>query len=219
MAAEFSHDFVERSPDRAAFNRELMSTLERAMARRTIRSALIDVFPDASRLETAHVEALVDGLADDRFARDLPYGLRAETEYDRLIVSRSGDEQRAAVPCLLAIPGTTELGSAGRVVAEVVEPSEIAGTADSVTIAADAIGTLVADSVRAGDRMRPLGMTGSRKLSDLLIDAKVPRRRRLRTPVVRDSQRIVWLAGVRMSEEYRVTVETTRAVRLTWERE
>jgi tRNA(Ile)-lysidine synthase len=77
----------------------------------------------------------------------------------------------------------------------------------------------VIDAVRPGDRMRPLGMDGSRKLSDLLVDAKVPRRDRGATPVVRDGETIVWLAGVRMSEEYRVGAETARAVRLTWEPE
>ena len=35
-------------------------------------------------------------------------------------------------------------------------------------------------------------------------------------PVVRDGERIVWLAGVRMSEEYRVSAETGTAMRLTW---
>jgi tRNA(Ile)-lysidine synthase len=59
-------------------------------------------------------------------------------------------------------------------------------------------------------------MEGSRKLSDLLIDAKVPRRERGGVPVVRDGERIVWLAGVRMSDEYRVTPATREAIRLTW---
>jgi tRNA(Ile)-lysidine synthase len=75
---------------------------------------------------------------------------------------------------------------------------------------------LVVDGVRPGDRMRPLGMEGTRKLSDLLVDAKVPRDDRPSRPVVRDGERIVWLAGVRMSEDYRVGPKTRRAVRLTW---
>jgi tRNA(Ile)-lysidine synthase len=62
-------------------------------------------------------------------------------------------------------------------------------------------------------------MSGSRKLSDLLTDVKVPRRMRGAVPVIRDGDRIVWLAGVRMSEEYRVGPGTERAIRLTWERE
>jgi tRNA(Ile)-lysidine synthase len=122
-------------------------------------------------------------------------------------------------PSLLTIPGTVDLGRAGCITAEEVAPDDIAGTTDSVTIAADSLGSLVVDSVRVGDRMRPFGMDGSRKLSDLLIDAKIPRRERALTPVVRDAGRIVWLAGVRMSEEYRTGQSTVRAVRLTWERE
>ena len=80
-------------------------------------------------------------------------------------------------------------------------------------------GELVVDSVRPGDRMSPLGMEGSRKVSDLLIDDKVPRRVRGAVPVVRDGAHIVWVAGVRMSERYRVEHDTAKAVRLTWERQ
>lgn len=219
MAYEFGRDFAETTDGRVVFDRELMRTLERAMARRTIRAVLIAQFPEASRLEMSHVEAIVEGLSDDAFARDLPGSLRAETEYDKLVVSRSGEETLSVAPSLLRIPGTMDLGPAGRIIAEIVAPDDIVGTTDSVTIAADSIDTLVVDSVRTGDRMRPFGMDGSRKLSDLLIDAKVPRRERSLTPVVRDADQIVWLAGVRMSEEHRVKASTARAVRLTWERE
>ena len=220
MARDFGRDFAEVTADgRLAFDREWMRTLDRAMARRAVRGALVDAFPEASRLEASHVEALVDGLSDDAFARDLPGGLRAENEYGRLVVSRSAEQPVAVAPSLLPIPGTADLGPAGVIVAEEASPADIAGSPDSVTIAADALGSLVVDGVRPGDRMRPLGMEGSRKLSDLLIDAKVPRRQRMATPVVRDGERVVWLAGVRMSEEYRVGAETRRAARLTWVRD
>jgi tRNA(Ile)-lysidine synthase len=218
MASDFGRDFAETTEGRVEFERDWMRTLDRAMARRAVRAALIAAFPVASRLESAHVEALVEGMADDAFARDLPGGLRAETEYGRLVVSRVGDELRAVAPSLLQIPGTADLGPAGYIVAVQVAPDDIAGTPDSVTIAADSLGSLVVDGVRPGDRMRPLGMDGSRKLSDLLVDAKVARRERPATPVVRDASSIVWLAGVRMSEDYRVSPQTARAARLTWHR-
>jgi tRNA(Ile)-lysidine synthase len=59
-------------------------------------------------------------------------------------------------------------------------------------------------------------MSGTRKVSDVLTDAKVPRRARPSVPVVRHGGSIVWLAGVRMSEDYRVGPGTSRAVRLEW---
>jgi tRNA(Ile)-lysidine synthetase-like protein len=65
--------------------------------------------------------------------------------------------------------------------------------------------------------MRPFGMDGSRKLSDILVDAKVPARRRPLVPIVRDGERIVWVAGVKSSEDYRVGPDTQRTVRLVWQ--
>jgi len=220
MADAFVGDFTEVTPaKRVEFDRQWMSTLDRAMARRTVRSALLAAFPEASRIEAEHIEALVDGLGAENFARDLPGGLRAETEYAKLVVSRAGEPVRAVAPSLLPIPGTADLGPAGRIHAEPVDPADIAGEADSVTVDAGDLERFVVDAPRPGDRMSPLGMDGSRKLSDLLVDAKVPRKDRSATPVVRDGERVVWLAGVRMSEEYRVRTDTARAVRLTWERD
>ena len=59
---------------------------------------------------------------------------------------------------------------------------------------------------RPGDRFRPLGAPGSRKLQDVFVDRRVPRSERDRVPVVSDATgRIVWVAGVAVAEECRVT--------------
>jgi tRNA(Ile)-lysidine synthase len=218
MAEQFARDFTEtRSGHEVVFNRALMSTLSRAMLRRTVREAILAAFPDASRLEAEHVDAIVAGLGEERFARDLPNGLRAETRYDTLVVVKAGETPRAVAPSLLMIPGTADLGDAGSICAEEVPSDDVAGTPESVVVDASEIGdSFVVDGIRPGDRMRPLGMEGTRKLSDLLVDSKVPRHERHVVPVVRDGERIVWVAGVRMSEDYRVGPETTRAIRLTW---
>jgi tRNA(Ile)-lysidine synthase len=219
MAGAFAHDFVGTGKGAITFDRTFMRTLSRPMARRTVREALIRAFPEASRLEFDHVEALVDGLGRDAFARDLPGGLRAFSEYANMVVERTGEEALPVAPALLPVPGIVDLGDAGRVSASDGSPDDVSGTPDSVVIDASGLGdSLVVDAVRPGDRMRPFGMEGTRKLSDMLVDAKVPSRRRLLVPVVRDGERVVWLAGVRMSEEYRIGPDSHRAVRLTWER-
>lgn len=219
LAEGFVRDFTEARPGEVRFNREWMSSLEHTMARRTVRDALVAAFPEASRLEASHIEALAAGFGDGTFARDLPYGLRAFTEYATLVVAYADTVEPGLEPGLLTLPGRVDLGGAGEIEAGSVEPGDTDGTADSVVIDVDRTkGELTVDSVREGDRMRPFGMEGSRKLSDLLIDAKVPRRERRMHPVVRDGETIVWLAGVRVSEEYRVTPNTRKAVRLTWTR-
>jgi len=60
---------------------------------------------------------------------------------------------------------------------------------------------------RPGDRIRPLGAPGSRKVQDVMVDRKVPRRERDKVPIVVGADgRIVWVAGVAMAHDCRVTV-------------
>jgi tRNA(Ile)-lysidine synthase len=63
-----------------------------------------------------------------------------------------------------------------------------------------------------GDLFRPLGLTGRKKLQDFFVDRKVARAERDRTPLVVDAgDRVVWVAGYAVSEDFRVSV-ATRAV-------
>ena len=62
--------------------------------------------------------------------------------------------------------------------------------------------TLVVRPWRDGDRMRPLGLGGTKSLQDLFTDRKVPRSLRRTLPVVTSGGRIAWIAGVAVSEEF-----------------
>ena len=55
---------------------------------------------------------------------------------------------------------------------------------------------LVARSFMNGDRMRPVGMRGTRKVQDIFVDRKLPRARRERFPVVTVGDTIAWLPGL-----------------------
>ena len=50
-----------------------------------------------------------------------------------------------------------------------------------------------------GDRMQPMGMSGTRKLQDIFTDAKVPRHWRNRIPLVVTPRGIAWIVGCRMA--------------------
>lgn len=68
-----------------------------------------------------------------------------------------------------------------------------------------------------GDRMRPRGGRGSRKLSDLMIDAKIARRRRERLPVVTGADgTLLWVPGLRPAELARPSAETRRLLCFTF---
>ncbi len=58
---------------------------------------------------------------------------------------------------------------------------------------------------RVGDRIAPLGMDGSKLVSDLFIDAKVPEAMRRLYPVLVIDDRVVWVPGLCRSQHYLVT--------------
>lgn len=56
---------------------------------------------------------------------------------------------------------------------------------------------------RPGDRFRPLGLGGRKKLQDFFVDAKVPRGERTRVPLLIAGGEIAWVIGYRIAEDFR----------------
>lgn len=63
---------------------------------------------------------------------------------------------------------------------------------------------------RQGDRFRPFGMKGSKKLSDYFNDHKFSLLQKLSTPIVEMQGRIVWIAGERAADDFRITPSSRR---------
>lgn len=67
---------------------------------------------------------------------------------------------------------------------------------------------------RAGDRFRPLGMQGTKRVKSFLTDEKVPPSERASVHVLCEGDRIMWVIGYRMSDDYRLTGDTRSIVRI-----
>ncbi|MGB5106116.1 MAG: tRNA lysidine(34) synthetase TilS [Candidatus Zixiibacteriota bacterium] len=80
--------------------------------------------------------------------------------------------------------------------------------------AAKLSGRLTIRSVRTGDKMRPLGMKGSRLLSDILIDAKIDRPLRDEIPVLLCGSKIAWIVGLAVCEDFKISGTTKSVFRL-----
>ena len=65
-----------------------------------------------------------------------------------------------------------------------------------------------------GDKFAPLGMKGTKTVADFLIDAKVPRYLRDEVAILTSKKEIVWVAGHRISEKYKVTGKTEKVLRV-----
>ena len=140
---------------------------------------------------------------------DLPGGLRAISEYGRVRIDR-GEPPRPD-PVRLPVPGRAAFG-AGEITCERGAFAIADGTLSAPALAA----TLEVRPWRPGDRMRPLGLEGTKSLQDLFTDRKIPRERRAQLPVVVSEGEIAWVPGVATGERFRVQDTNQPRVRLTW---
>jgi tRNA(Ile)-lysidine synthase len=123
---------------------------------------------------------------------DLGDGLRAVAEYGTLRFTRAADAAPPA-PVELAVPGSARFGD--------WELSASLGAPGEVSVRELGPSVLVRPW-RDGDRMRPVGLGGSKSLQDLFTDRKVPRALRRTLPVVEADGEIVWVAGVALDERF-----------------
>lgn len=233
--------------------RKLAAT-ELAVARRIIRLAVRGLDAEA-RLESHHVEAVLDRVAEGEGSVTLPLGIDARLEFGTLTLRTATARERLAAGWL-AVPGSMATANERVLDASlervetgadpVARAREAARESHDGTVLVDAaalgyaerdferLGTsrdgipaeartarLWIDAPAPGDVLCPLGMQGrSKKLSDLLNEAHVPVADRPLVPVVRTAPggAVVWVAGIRLDDRFRVTPTTRVLVKLSLRR-
>jgi tRNA(Ile)-lysidine synthase len=76
---------------------------------------------------------------------------------------------------------------------------------------------------RPGDFIEPMGMSGRKRLQDVMVDAKIPRELRDHIPLlaVEGANQVLWIPGKggRRSKHAPVTARTRKAVAIRWAHE
>jgi tRNA(Ile)-lysidine synthase len=67
---------------------------------------------------------------------------------------------------------------------------------------------------KEGDSFVPLGMKGQKKISDFMIDAKIPVNLKGRVYVLLSAGRVVWVVGKRIDDRFKITDATRKAYRI-----
>lgn len=201
------------SGGQVTFSRASLKSLPPPLAARLLRRAAAHI---GAQPAAVHLDRLLASLEKRRMRVAIPGGVVA-IESERVVVAREHTAEPAQKlrERALAIPGRTRAGEwtieATRVERDAIRPhDQFAALLD-----VDAIdGPLIVRSRKPGDRMRPLGLGGSKKLQDILVDAKVPQEERDSVPVVADRLGIVWVAGHCIDQRVAVAGKTRRVLRL-----
>ena len=144
----------------------------------------------------------------------LPGGVSLRVEGGLVIAEMTGSDEPAPEELPLDLPGQVSWGG-WTIASEVAEPPVDPGGPQLATLDAAAVGSLAVRAWQEGDRMRPLGLGGSRTVQDLFTDAGLRRSLRRHHPLVVVDGEIAWIPGVALADPFRVTDATDRVVRLT----
>lgn len=216
LAGAEARAISRRDSGQVVLDRAAWRTLPGALRRHVIRRAW-GWLASAGELDaaaTARAAALVE---QGRGAVVLPGGVELRATEAVATLGRGGEEPSKLREWELPVPGRVLLDDGSELVCEVEprareRPWDEGGTPWDAWLDAEVVGSpLRARGRRPGDRMVPLGMAAAKRLQDLLVDARVPRRVRDLLPVVESSRGICWVAGVRIAHWARVT-EATRWV-------
>jgi tRNA(Ile)-lysidine synthase len=207
-------------PGEAVLSRMELADLDPVLRRRVLRAALESLAgrPILSARHLAGLEAwLLSGPRPGR--RALPRGVAAFWEEGDLVLAPQASPLLSpAVP--LPVGVATQVAPFGMTfLAERLERGE-AGipppAPGEVWLDAEAApGGLAVRGWRFGDRFRPSGLGGSKKLQDFFVDAKVPRRARWGVPLLVSGEDILWVVGHRLDERARATPATRSLLRVT----
>jgi len=155
----------------------------------------------------------------------LPNAFMARREYGKLIFTKA---QRSYQPdkqigksVKLEVPGQTRFGrhliEAGTFEVEVKQFEAFKAHKSSFIERFDLDKVILPLGVRfrkAGDRFVPLGLASEKKIGKFLTAAKVPLEIREKTLIVADSEKIIWLWPIRISEQAKVTSGTRKILQL-----
>jgi len=147
-------------------------------------------------------------------ALDLPSGLVIRRQYDRLALVKSSAE-KSTVPFRMRVqvPGETLPAEKGFCVITTIEsgivkdkcrgPGSIPARA-SIRLSSIGKRGIFIRGWKAGDRIAPVGMSGSKKVQDIFVDGKVPACRRNEVAIFECGGEIIWIPGYRVARGWEI---------------
>jgi tRNA(Ile)-lysidine synthase len=167
----------------------------------------------------------LDGLLEGTVGRHVPVGDRVVwRDRDAIRFARATESIERylnvgdAVQTDLGVLKLTDLGSSALKVPAPLDPGHWALPLNTVLLDADALDSpLCLRTWRAGDRIAPHGLSGTKRVSDVLTERQVRPSERDRQLVLCVGDRVAWVVGHRLARWAGMSERTQRLVHAMWE--
>jgi tRNA(Ile)-lysidine synthase len=218
LSRDYLEEVIEtRLENKIVIARKKLQTCDLALQRRMI-TLILSYLSRKIEWSAQHVEAVLhvaDG-ENPSAVLHLPKQVVVRRVYDAIRFEKeTGPKQHTAYCYDIEVPGITWLSEQGINIRTAVADAPFDWKSMSLYTAVFDVerlpsGTLAVRNRRPGDRMSLLGLTGTKKLKDLMIDAKVPKALRERWPILVSDSQILWVPGVKRSDVAAVTQRTRK---------
>jgi tRNA(Ile)-lysidine synthase len=191
-------------------NQKLLKTLPPAIQSRLVLRMMQQISDPVTRIQQVHLERLLKHLnlgRSNNWIIDLGSNIQARAESDRFFITKNNSKKDDAFFLSMEAPGRYKLPGIGQFLWVRFEKGFCPDPRNANKVSFDSrkiAFPLFVRSLVAGDKMQLWGGVGSKKVSRLLIDAKVPKTLRKQMVVVVQEEKILWAPGLRRSLWYPV---------------
>lgn len=202
---------------------DLMENEDVVITKRIIRKAYKHLEGSYNGLETVHLDDVIELIQNQRKDAkiNLPKGIIADKKSSYLYITKKEIkiepiEYEIEIP-INKVTVVEELGikvEAQRISKEKSKLFSTGSNTKSFDIAKIS-GKLIMRNRHNGDKIKPLGLGGTKKIKDILIDSKVSLELRNNVPIICDDEKILWIVGHCISEEAKISELTEEVIRIS----
>lgn len=204
------------------FELESFENMNPALLKRLLRYAYTELLGSGEGLESIHLEDALKIINSPKPEAKInfPKGILAEKKrYYFYVTKKSIESESVNFEYKLQLDGITEIPELSLVAETKVMSKEkcklLSSSSNIKSFDIDKIqGDLVVRTRRPGDKIKPLGFAGTKKIKDIFIDKKIPVESRGEIPIISDESKIIWIVGHDISEESKIGEASEKVVRI-----
>lgn len=230
--SEFLEEYTEKEYDKLLkkeednviiLDGEKLTYLNRSIQQRVIRNGIQKINGSLQGITEIQILSVLNLLLMGKTGKriNLINNIIARLNYNELIIEKKEKIEDRDFLCELSYPGDVKLKELGYYFnMEIIEINEKTEFEKSKYVKyfdlSKIKGKLFFRNRKQGDRFSPFGMSGSKKIKDYFIDEKISKDLRDKIPLLIDEKNILWVVGYRTSEDYKVTKDTERILKISY---